>query len=480
MRIKRHSRHFLFISFMIFMVAAAQTGHKVPLPNTPAAEQLEAYFQMLETKAYEAFVKKHFSKTLLSKNQMEDHTGFFRQVTMFHGNFIVHEIKESEANKIQVIAQGTRSGAWRKITVTTEPETPYQITGLNFERTIQPITTDQPISEMSEGQRLALATKKMDELAAQDRFSGAFMIAKNGKPLIRKAYGMASKRFSVPNNPETKFNLGSIDKSFTEVAIAQLLEQGKLSLDDTIDKYLDVFPAEVGSKVTILHLLQMKSGMGHYWTPKYFETFTTIRTVDELIEIIKDEPLSFEPGTKMQYSNSGFVVLGAIIEKISGMSYYDYVKINIFQPANMPNSGSFVIDQIVPNLAIGYPPNQSEQPYNNNKYQNNILAHAPKGSPAGGGYSTIDDLNNYIEALKAYRLAGKKYSHMAMQLFRDLENVDKRPPGLGIAGGAGGAGINAVIEADFDSGYTVIVMANYDPPSAENAGSMLFHILTEK
>ncbi|NIR46996.1 beta-lactamase family protein, partial [candidate division KSB1 bacterium] len=198
------------------------------------------------------------------------------------------------------------------------------------------------------------------------------------------------------------------------LAIAQLLEDGKINLQDKISTYLPDFPKDIAEKVTIEHLITMKSGMGHYWNDRYWANYTKIRTVDDLMAIIKDEPLDFEPGTKRRYSNSGFIVLGAIIEEVTGQSYYDYVRENIYEPAGMTNTACYEMDQIVPNLAIGYTVNRSKSPYNDNKLQNNLFLHAIKGSPAGGGYSTLDDLFSYAKALKANKLAGRNYTNLVL------------------------------------------------------------------
>ena len=167
----------------------------------------------------------------------------------------------------------------------------------------------------------------------------------------------------------------------------------------------------------------------------------------------------------------------AIIEKVTGQTYYDYVRENIFKPAGMSNTDSFELDQIVPNLAIGYTANRSNQPYNNNKWQNNLLLHSVKGAPAGGGYSTLDDLVNYIEALKQNKLASAKYTNMVMGMFRNVDNPD-RPPAIAVAGGAP-VGINAFVGATIAdaSGYTVIVLSNYDPPTAQTFGMKIFGML---
>lgn len=461
----------------VFSISAAfaQDFAEPELPDTPAVMQFKKFLTVIESGDHEKYIKENFTDEFLNTFPMSDHLDFFRQVSMMHGGFKVHTIIESSENKLVVVAQSNR-GRWREIEFVTEASPPYKVAGMGMEMATPPDELKKPVKSMTEKEILEFVENKLNKMLEADEFSGAVLIAKNGKPLFKKAYGMASKRFSVLNNVDTKFNIGSINKSFTQMAIAQLLEKNKIEIDETIGKYLADFPEEIAEKVTIKHLLTMKSGMGSYWNDEWQEKWSTIKTVDELIAIIKKIPLDFEPGTSRRYSNSGYVVLGAIIEKVTGQSYYDYVRENIYKPVGMENTDSYELDQIVPNLAIGYMQNQAENPYNNSKFQNNLLAHSVKGSPAGGGYSTLDDLLKYAEALQKNQLAGIKYTNLVLGLFQNTESPDKRPRGFGIAGGAP-VGINAMVKTDFKSGYTVIVLSNYDPPVASDLGRSIFELL---
>ena len=306
-------------------------------------------------------------------------------------------------------------------------------------------------------------------------FSGVVLIAKDGIPTFHKAYGFASKRFNVPNKLDTKFNIGSINKMFTSVAILQLIEQRKLSLDDPIGKYLSGFPSDVSEKVTVKHLLQHRSGWGHYWEHEaYLATWKDLRTIDDYMEFIKDTPLDFEPGTSQQYSNTGFVVLGAIIGKVSGQSYFDYVREQIFDPNGMKDTDSYEMDNPVENLAIGYT-NMSPYGPEEGYQRENIFLHSVKGTSAGGGYSTAEDLLRFDNALRNDRLISTAYTDM---LFNNFKESEKRGPRSGRLGFAGGApGINGTLEMDFDSGYTVIVLSNYDPPVAMDLGAEIMEIV---
>jgi CubicO group peptidase (beta-lactamase class C family) len=192
----------------------------------------------------------------------------------------------------------------------------------------------------------------LDERA--DEFSGAVLVANDGDPIVQEAYGLADRETVQPNDIDTRFNLGSVSKMFTGVAIAQLVEQGKLAFGDTIGEYLTGFPDDVADTVTIDQLLTHTSGMGDFLRGGNPEQAKAAETATDLLPLITNEPLLFEPGTQGSYSNSGYAVLGAIIEAVSGESYYDYVRDRIFEPAEMTRTDWFPPGENTDNTAKGY------------------------------------------------------------------------------------------------------------------------------
>jgi len=311
---------------------------------------------------------------------------------------------------------------------------------------------------MTEAQLVEALDKHLSQAVSADEFSGTVLIAKKDSLLFQKACGLASKEYNVANLVDTKFNLGSINKIFTQIAIGQLAEQGKLSFDDKLGKHLpDYQNREAAEKVTIRQMLDMKSGIGDFFGPE-FEAMpkNRLRTVKDFLPLFASKPLQFEPGTRQQYSNGGYIVLGAIVEKISGEEYFEYVREHIFKPAGMQNTDWYEADIVTANLASGYTRGGSSTGVR----RNNVYSRPAKGSPAGGGYSTAPDLMKFVSALREGKLR--------VPDFRNQQSPRQAPArfrGLGIAGGA--PGINAALEADEDRGYTIIVMSNYDPPSAE-------------
>src|SRR5215212_8246675 len=251
-----------------------------------------------------------------------------------------------------------------------------------------------------------------DSLVAENRLSGVVLVAKDGATIASKAAGVANKATNAPTDLNTKFNLGSMNKMFTAVAIAQLAQAGKLSFTDTIGKHLPDYPnKEVAEKVTIHHLLTHTSGMGSFFGEKFLAQREKLLTVAAYLPLFASEPLSFPPGQKFQYSNSGFMLLGAIIEKVSGQDYYSYVQEHIYKPAGMNETGFYEPGREIPNLAVGYTkmsPNGQPQ----EEVRDNNGAREVRGGPAGGGFSTAPDLVKFHQALFSYKLLDKAHTEI--------------------------------------------------------------------
>jgi len=329
-------------------------------------------------------------------------------------------------------------------------------------------------AKMSDKEFAAQLESLIDKAAVEDSFSGAALVAKDGKAIFQKAVGFANKETKLPNKIATKFNLGSINKSFTSVAIAQLAQKGKLEYSDTIARHLPDFPNKaVAEKITIHQLLTHSSGLGDYLNSA---SLAQVKTLRDLLPLFVNQPLLFEPGEKVQYSNSGYVVLGLIIEKLSGRSYYDYVKENIFKPAGMTMTDSFELNQKVDDLAVGYTSMSREGPQPGPRRANTSTL-AGKGSSAGGGYSTVEDMLKFANALSANRLLSPEFTEIVLTggglkkpaaPGRGYGFTQNQMNGVRIVGnGGGGPGVNAMFRIYFGRGYTVVVLSNYDPPSAQ-------------
>jgi len=223
----------------------------------------------------------------------------------------------------------------------------------------------------------------------------------DGKVILRKGYGMANLELGVPIKPEMVFRIGSITKQFTAVAIMKLAEEGKLSVTDDIKKYLPDYPTH-GHKITIHHLMNHTSGIKSYTSVQaILSLMRKDMTPEELIDLFKNQPMDFAPGEQFIYNNSGYFLLGAIIEKVSGKSYEEYIHENIFKPLGMSSSYYGSNTRIIPLRASGY--EKGEKDIRNADYLSMTLPYA-----AGSLLSTVDDLHRWYQALEAGKVLSQK------------------------------------------------------------------------
>ena len=246
----------------------------------------------------------------------------------------------------------------------------------------------------------------VQQYVANRQFNGAVLVAEHGQVIFKKGYGMANMEWNIPNAPDTKFRLGSITKQFTSMLIMQLVEKGKLKLDGHVTDYLPGYPKATGDKITIHHLLTHTSGIPNYTdVPGFFQNKSReLYTPDAFLKTFSSLPLDFEPGTKFSYSNSGYFLLGAIIEKVTGKAYADVLAENITKPLQLSSTGYDLFAPILPKRAAGY--EKQGGGYVNAPYLDMSIPYA-----AGSLYSTVEDLYKWDQALYTDKLLsanGKK------------------------------------------------------------------------
>jgi CubicO group peptidase (beta-lactamase class C family) len=298
----------------------------------------------------------------------------------------------------------------------------------------------------------------MAEFARLDIFSGTVLVARGGEVVYAEAFGEANKDHGVANTLETNYNIGSIGKTFTGVAIMQLVEQGKVELDAPVSGYLEDFP--YGDSITIHHLLSHTSGMFNYMAhPGYRAQMPRLRRISDWLPLIYDQELVFgTPGESFAYSNSGIVTLGAVIEKVSGTPYEDYIRANILEPAGMTDTGINYPEEIVPNRASGYTKGVT------GSFTGAILQ-VPPASADGGIETTVHDLLAFDRALYGEGLLSA--ASKEKMFTPNLENygycwrvaVDDGRRTIGHGGGA--PGVSASFMRYPDDDVTIIVLSNY-------------------
>ncbi|GLB49389.1 serine hydrolase domain-containing protein [Neptunitalea lumnitzerae] len=317
----------------------------------------------------------------------------------------------------------------------------------------------------------------------QDGFSGTILVAHNNSIIEKRAYGLASIEFNIKNNVDTKFNIASITKMFTAVATLQLYEQGKLKLDIPIGEYLPDYPNKlVRDSVTIHQLLTHTSGLNNF----YVTDLDKIKNLDykkisDFVPLFANDTLLSKPGTKYDYSATGMVVLGLIIEKVSGKSYYDYLRENIFQPAQMTNTTELEIDSVVKNKANGY-----TSMFGQNKTLKKNDYYLTKASPGGFHYSTISDLFNFSKALRSNKLLKKETTELMLEPKVKGYNthlgygidIDQRYNQTIIGHSGGWYGIHCELMDFMNDNYTVVILSNIDD-GGKNGASIVADFFME-
>lgn len=321
----------------------------------------------------------------------------------------------------------------------------------------------------------AFAQAAQAAIAAHEQantFSGAVLVAIDGQPVLRRGVGLADRERGVAVTPEMNFRVGSITKQFTSAAILQLQEAGKLSIDDPIGKYYrDAPPA--WAKITLRHLLTHTSGIPSYTDiPGFFAREARLpHTPEELIKLTRDKPLQFEPGSRFAYDNSGYILLGYVVEKVSGERYADYVQKHLFGPLGMTGSGYDDTGRIIPGRAAGYDRGPG------GTWRNATFLDMSVPYAAGSLYSTVDDLLKWDQALYAERLL-KPQSLKTM--FADYGHhyglgffIDRKWGQDRIQHGGDINGFSASFQRYPAARVTAVALANLATPAAEKLASDL-------
>jgi len=453
------SRRALGALLAIVFLAVPAVGQP-EIPQTPAGKVFAAWLASFNSadaaqiRAFDAAYPRQ-GPTPPVEDRLE-----FRQRT---GGFTLVRVEKSEALGLTVLLREKDSDTIARYELTVSADDPPKVLKSIINATQPP--PDLAVPRMSEADALAALSAYGDELAKNDQFSGTVLVARHGKILFQKAWGRANRETGAPVTLDTRFRIGSMNKMFTSVAILQLVEAGKLSLDDPIGKYLTDYPnKDVASKVTVRHLLTHTGGTGDIFGPEFDKNRLSLRTHGDYLKLYGSRALDGEPGKQFKYSNYGFVLLGAVIEKVTGMSYYDYVDSRIFKPAGMTSTGSLTENEAVPNRSTGYMkskgawvPNTDTLPW--------------RGTSAGGGYSTAGDLLRFAEALESGKLISKASLAQATKAQVPegygfgFESRDEGPlRGYGHGGGA--PGMNGELRIYPQIGTVVVALSNLDPPAA--------------
>jgi CubicO group peptidase (beta-lactamase class C family) len=469
----------LFLSALTMAVIVACAPAPPPPPITPppattappavlpAEAQARAYLAALNS-GDRATLKAFLEKNRPSEVEHLDDEMQFREAT---GGFDLKRVESSARTTFTALVKERASDQIARFEVDVAPDVAHLITKLDL-RAI-PTPPDLAVPRLTEEEGIAALGAELAKSAAEDRFSGTVLVARGGRVIFSRAYGFANRETGAENQLGTQFRIGSMNKMFTAVAVLQLVQAGKLQLNAPLKTYLPDYPnKDIAEKVTLHHLLTHTGGTGDIFGPEYEKHRLELKTLEDYLALYGARGPDHEPGVRFRYSNYGFVLLGAVIEKVSGRSYYDYVREHVFAPAGMRSTDSLPEEVAVRGRVIGYMKGPSGTPWHPNT---DTLPY--RGTSAGGGYSTVEDLLRFAVALQAHTLLDDKHTELLITP-KPIPNAE-RPYGYGIAtddrsgmrcfGHGGGApGMNGALEICPKEGYVVAVLANLDPPAASH------------
>lgn len=378
------------------------------------------------------------------------------------GGMKVLKVLDSTADELLVLVEQTDSEQVMRGTVRTGG--PHLFIG--FEMAERP--DDLAIPRMAGPEALAALDRRGTAQARKDQFSGVVLIAKRGQVQFEKAWGLADRATGKPLTLDARFRIASLDKMFTAVAVLQLVDAGKLRLDGKLADTLPDYPnRDLAAKVTIRTLLNHTGGTGDVFDETYMKRRLEVRTLADYLKMFGARGLAFEPDSKDDYSNYGYILLGTVIERVSGEDYYAYIDKHIFSPAGMTDTGALPESVTVPRRVNGYTAKDG-------KWVPDTAFLPWRGTPAGGGYSTARDLLRFAEALQAGKLLPPKQLAEATrpQNIGHWYGYGFETHGKGLAryySHSGGTyGSNAEFRVYPEIGVVAIALCNIDPNAGTN------------
>lgn len=377
------------------------------------------------------------------------------------GGLNVLRVVTNTGGKIEAFVRAKNADTTWLVTLEVDPKDPLHVTTLQLAGTELP--DDLKIERWNLPELITETDRRIDAMAAEDKLSGCILLAQEGKSVYQRCVGSENRETEVPNTAATRFRIASLGKMLTAVGVLQLVNAGKIALQDTIAQHLPQYPdTPIAKRVTIRQLLNHTSGLGDIFGEEAEVHRDELRTLSDYIAANGKEPLQFEPGSKDGYSNFGYIVLGMIIEEVSGVSYYDYLQQHVYEPAGMQASGAEPESINVPHRAVPY----TRQ---GDKWVEEKRMLPWRGTSAGGSYTTVGDMLRFANALKA----GVLIEAATLEAATAPQNVN-RWYGYGFMvsedgpdkrfGHEGGApGMNAVFWVYPSGRYVVIGLSNFDP-----------------
>jgi len=436
------------------------------LPDTPAARRLGELLERInagDRDSLKAYALRNFVPGMLQP-EPDDIVDFLVTQHTSLGGYDVRRVVQSAPQQITVLVQGRRdTGRWLRLTVGAEPDPPHRVQGFfTFAATAAQAADDGgPVPADSLPGRLA---RLVDGMAAEGGFSGSVCLARGDQVLLERAWGEADREAHVANRPDTRFGIASVGKMFTAVAVAQLAAEGRLRFDDPASRYVPGWLAPQARTVTIAQLLEHTSGLGDFLgrlngegANRRYERLEDYRAL-----AAADTP-AFEPGTAFRYSNVGYLVLGAIVQEVSGEPWDRYLESHVFRPAGMRATSAYR-PAAKGALAMGYMQDDD------GVWSRNEGVLEGRGSPAGGSASTAGDLAAFARALRSGVLLPPALLDSLTEPRVEMAGTGRmygrgftvsRGEAPRIWGHAGGfPGVGALVEVYEDRGWVLAVLSN--------------------
>lgn len=474
---------FLYAPTLFAQFPAPQT--LAQLQSSPAGARILQYLDLLnsDTIVSEDAIRALYSKGLLEKYQPKDFVSMLDDVRQRDGQLALYEATLIREVEYALKLRSLKNDRWLDATMTFEKKAPFQLAGFGLHSDAQPAETGEPLyapakkvvfrEKTVDVAPLAEIAAKTDEIAgayaSMDWFSGFVLLAKDGKPFFEKAYGYADRAQRIPNTANTKFVIGSINKDYTAVLVLQQIQRGVLAFDDRLAKFGLGFPAATADKITIRHLLTHTAGFGDIFIPAYLEDVRKYKTIDDMLPLLRDEPLAYEPGADQRYSNYGYIVLGAILEKISGRPFARLLDENIHAVTGCRNTHYATAEEIE-DEARSYRFSVSGE-----KIDHTAALEIPH--PDGGIYATADDLLQFFQTLfYTEKLLSDEYKALFINEYQpssqSWSELLAQARGFNAYAG-GGPGVSAIVGIMLCGNYTAIILANTDGEVTEHIGQRL-------
>lgn len=381
-----------------------------------------------------------------------------------------------------------RQGATRTLRVRVDRDDPARIFDISASPMPAPYAGPLPQGPIAAADLPGWVERRLQFSAMRDEFSGACrIIAPSGEVVYEAAFGMAARSPDRPNTPATRFHLGSADKSFTALLIGSLVAEQRLGFDTRLAEVLPDYPDRAfAESCTIHHLLSHSAGLGMLFDRPGWDNRRPYRTMADLLPVFAAEPLAFAPGAGVAYSNEGYVVLGAVIERVTGESWYDLLAARVYGPARMQHSGHFLYGELPEGVADGMRYAMDDhlglEPRCSNR---DFLGY--RGNSCGGGYATVADMTAYLRALKKGEIIpGDLVAQMVAPQPAGLGRyglgfeVEAVAPGRTLVGHGGGgphSGIDGKSAIVWETGWTYSLLGNYDAPFAGTVATDIERVL---